>query len=242
MAANVVSNRTDTTGANLRGLHGLRPRVCYLLNLIQVQPLSPWTAFMYRHPDVQHAELGFGGKQGRFVVWLFGREWTTGVIKLNLSQWYMLCFTWTHTKDRPALYINGNQEDVTAGWSNIRQQLIFLQTVDLFISFYLMDSLPAHHADTAPCTPTSSCKLAPNGTLTLGAAHQLVHGNVQIIPIMGLLGKLSLFRLWRREWSKQEVTSLNCIEGDLVKWWRNDWDTQICAPLPDSSLRCGEEI
>lgn len=103
----------------------------------------------------------------------------------------------------------------------------------------LIYSLLAHDVDS---TPHSCCKLAPNGTLTLGAAHQLVNGNIQIIPFTGLLGKLSLFRLWRRERSKQEVTSLKCIEGDLVTWWSDDWDTQICAPLRDLSLHCGEQI
>lgn len=100
-------------------------------------------------------------------------------------------------------------------------------------------SLLAHDVDTIP---PSCCKLAPNGTLTLGAAHQLVNGNIQIIPFTALLGKLSLFRLWRRERSKQEVTSLKCTEGDLVTWWSDDWDTQICAPRRDLSLHCGEQI
>lgn len=76
---------------------------------------------MYRHPVVQYAELGFGGKWGRLVVWLFGTEWTTRQINLNMSQWYMLCLTWTHTKDRPTLYINGNSEDITAGGLNNTQ-------------------------------------------------------------------------------------------------------------------------
>lgn len=57
-----------------------------------------------------------------------------------------------------------------------------------------------------------------------------------------MLGQLSLFRLWGQEHSEQEVTSLNCTEGDLVKWEGDNWDTHMCAPLPDSTLQCGEPI
>lgn len=71
---------------------------------------------MYRHPKVQYAELGMGGKQGRLVVWLFGEEWTTPRIPLLSKEWYILCLTWSHTKDRPALYLNGNLMNITAGW------------------------------------------------------------------------------------------------------------------------------
>lgn len=88
----------------------------------------------------------------------------------------------------------------------------------------------------------SSHKLGPNGTLTLGAAHHLVNGNVQVIPSSTLSGKLSLFRLWGREHSQEEVTSLRCTEGDLVRWNMDDWHTHTCHPLPDSSLHCGEPM
>ncbi|XP_037835092.1 adhesion G-protein coupled receptor G4-like [Kryptolebias marmoratus] len=82
------------------------------------------------------------------------------------------------------------------------------------------------------------CELAPNGSLTLGAGHTLKDGSIQIIPYSRFLGKLSLFRIWGRERSKQEVTSLNCTEGDLVKWERKYWDSSYCDPLPDTSLQC----
>ena len=70
---------------------------------------------MYRHPEVQYAELGLGGSRGHLVVWLLGTEWTAPQVKLGLLQWYSLCLTWSHLKDRPALYINGNLVDMTAG-------------------------------------------------------------------------------------------------------------------------------
>lgn len=86
-----------------------------------MEDLFLWTAFMYRHPEAQYTELGLGGKFGRLVVWLFGTEWTTRQINLNVSRWYMLCLTWTHTKGKPTLYIDGNPEDIVAGGLNITQ-------------------------------------------------------------------------------------------------------------------------
>ncbi|XP_039633907.1 adhesion G-protein coupled receptor G4 [Perca fluviatilis] len=179
--------------------------VCFNIKF-KFQASSPWTAFMYSHPEAQYTELGLGGKWDHLVVWLFGTEWTSPKITLHQSQWYSLCLTWTHTNDRPSLYLDGNLVDI--------------------------------QADTTPSISSSCCKLAPNGTLTLGATHRLVNGDIEIIPFPNPVVKLSLFRLWGRERSKREVTSLKCTEGDLVKWERNNWDTQICAPLPDSNLKC----
>lgn len=85
---------------------------------VQVQNDAPWTAFMYRHLEAQYTELGFGGRFGLLMVWLFGREWTTRPIVLQNSRWYMVCLTWTHQREKPALYIDGNPEDITEGGSS----------------------------------------------------------------------------------------------------------------------------
>ena len=58
---------------------------------------------------------------------------------------------------------------------------------------------------------------AQEGTLTLGSSHSLSHGKLQVDSIGHLIGKLSLFRIWGRERTAQEVTSLGCTEGDLVR-------------------------
>ncbi|CAF92807.1 unnamed protein product [Tetraodon nigroviridis] len=89
---------------------------CFYLNL-EVQNDAPWTAFMYRHLEAQYTELGFGGRFGLLMVWLFGREWTTRPIVLQSSRWYMVCLTWTHQREKPALYIDGNPEDITEAGS-----------------------------------------------------------------------------------------------------------------------------
>lgn len=91
-----------------------------------------------------------------------------------------------------------------------------------------------------PSSYTSCSKLQPHGTLTLGA--NILKNKFQMTPFTSPMGKLSLFRMWERERSTQQVTSLTCTEGDLVKWEADNWDTQICAPIPDSNLQCGEEM
>lgn len=52
---------------------------------------------------------------------------------------------------------------------------------------------------------------------------------------------MSLFRLWQRERGRQEVASVNCTEGDVLKWESDIWDTQMAAVLLDPSLQCGEK-
>ncbi|TDH05214.1 hypothetical protein EPR50_G00139510 [Perca flavescens] len=90
--------------------------VCFNIKF-KFQASSPWTAFMYSHPEAQYTELGLGGKWDHLVVWLFGTEWTSPKITLHQSQWYSLCLTWTHTNNRPSLYLDGNLVDIQAEWS-----------------------------------------------------------------------------------------------------------------------------
>lgn len=99
---------------------------------------------------------------------------------------------------------------------------------------------PARSLNTTPFPPTSSSKLAPNGTLTLGAKHRLVDGDVQVDANSSMLGRLSLFRLWGRERSREEVASLKCTEGDPLMWWTGHWDAGACPATSAPTLRCGE--
>lgn len=193
---------------------------------------------MYRHPEAPYTELGLGGRFGLLMVWLFGREWTTRPLVLDASRWYMVCVTWTHRREKPVLYIDGHPEDITEGGSSAPPHPY---------SDHLHDNspsappTPARSLHTTPSPPSSSSsKLAPNGTLTLGAKHRLVDGNVQADPVSGMLGRLSLFRLWGRERSREEVTSLRCTEGDLLTWWTGPWDAGACPAPSAPTLRCGE--
>ena len=193
---------------------------------------------MYLHPDVQHAELGLGGWPDHLVVWLFGRKWKSPPITLGLSQWYSLCLTWSHTKDKPSLYIDGKLVDMTLGGFSLVSTFCFRFCASYYCS--LSSSASAHPSDTCPSSSPSCHKLAPNGTLTLGVSHRLNNGIIQIIPMTGMVGKVSLFRLWQRERSKQEVTSVNCTDGDVLKWERDNWDTREGTELSNSNLQCGE--
>lgn len=92
-----------------------------VLARVQVQGVVPWTVFMYRHPEVQYTELGFGGRDGLLLVWLFGKEWTTHQIVLDSSRWYGMCLTWTHTAQKPILYIDGIPEELREGRCNNQQ-------------------------------------------------------------------------------------------------------------------------
>ncbi|PWA18670.1 hypothetical protein CCH79_00005668, partial [Gambusia affinis] len=82
-------------------------------------------------------------------------------------------------------------------------------------------------------------QLAQNGTLTLGVSHSVLP-NGELKPESGnsLLGEIGLFRMWGKEWSTEEVSSLGCADGDVVSWdlrqWKND-----CPPVPDNNLTCG---
>ncbi|KAM8898096.1 adhesion G-protein coupled receptor G6 [Spinachia spinachia] len=178
--------------------------VCFSMKFKTIEDSTPWAAFMYTHAEVQCTALGLGGRESRLVVWLLGTEWTTAKMVLRPSQWYSLCLTWTHTEDRPALYVNGNLVDI--------------------------------QADSTPSSTDLSCQLAANGALTLGASQRLLAGGFLSLPAP--VAALSLFRFWDRERSQQEVTSLNCTEGLLVKWEMDDWDSQTCDPIADPSLQC----
>ncbi|XP_035983368.1 adhesion G-protein coupled receptor G4 isoform X2 [Fundulus heteroclitus] len=81
-------------------------------------------------------------------------------------------------------------------------------------------------------------QLAQNGTLTLGVSH-VVHPTGGVQPESGndLLGEIGLFRMWGKEWSAEELSSLGCVEGDVVRWDVQQWKYD-CPPLPDNNLHC----
>ncbi|XP_028322799.1 adhesion G-protein coupled receptor G4-like isoform X2 [Gouania willdenowi] len=166
---------------------------------------SPWTAFMYRHPEKQHAELGLGGRDGHLMVLVFGEQWKTEQNDINLLDWSSLCVTWSQKTGRPVLYVNGKPKNLKTDASS---------------------------------TPSLRSPIAPNGTLTLGAGHSINSGNIQVLPNSKMLGKVSLFRMWWTERTEEEISSKNCIEGNLITWESQTWDTRPCAPIPDPSLQC----
>lgn len=82
-------------------------------------------------------------------------------------------------------------------------------------------------------------RLAPGGTLTLGASHYVdASGEVKAESGSNLLGEISLFRMWANKRMAQELGEQSCIDGDVVSWDTKQWKYS-CLPVTDSSLHCG---
>ncbi|XP_029515546.2 adhesion G-protein coupled receptor G4-like [Oncorhynchus nerka] len=83
-----------------------------------------------------------------------------------------------------------------------------------------------------------SRQLAHNGTLTLGVSHNIVDGVMEFEDGKNFLGDISLFRMWGREQTAEEVRAHSCADGNVVSWDTRDWDYQSCLPEDDTSLQC----
>ncbi|CAN9515128.1 unnamed protein product [Ophioblennius macclurei] len=84
-----------------------------------------------------------------------------------------------------------------------------------------------------------SKRLAPSGTLTLGASHFSVNGEVEIESGTGLIGEISLFRVWAAASDAGQLRRLGCSDGDVVSWARDLQQGKYhCPPEPDSKLQC----
>lgn len=79
--------------------------------------------------------------------------------------------------------------------------------------------------------------LTPNGTLTLGLPHFVVGTEVKPENGKSLIGDISRFRIWAKEWSAEELTRQKCTDGDVVSWDLRHWKN-TCSPMTDSSLQC----
>ncbi|KAK7125793.1 hypothetical protein R3I93_021229 [Phoxinus phoxinus] len=81
--------------------------------------------------------------------------------------------------------------------------------------------------------------VATGGTLTLAVAHNFSNGEMNIETGRELKGSLSLFRVWKRERSAEEISGLTCTDGDVLHWEEQIWDNDMnCKPLRDSTQQC----
>nr|XP_046262818.1 adhesion G-protein coupled receptor G4 isoform X3 [Scatophagus argus] len=81
-------------------------------------------------------------------------------------------------------------------------------------------------------------QLAQNGTLTLGVSHYVdPNGEIKAESGNNLLGEISQFRMWSREWSAEELSDQNCVDGDVMSWDTKQWKYS-CPPEPDKTLFC----
>ncbi|XP_045081554.1 adhesion G-protein coupled receptor G4 [Coregonus clupeaformis] len=81
-------------------------------------------------------------------------------------------------------------------------------------------------------------RLAHNGTLTLGVSHNIVDGVMEFEDGKNFLGDISLFRMWGREQTAEELRAHSCADGNVVSWDTRDWDYQTCLLEDDFSLQC----
>lgn len=85
------------------------------------------------------------------------------------------------------------------------------------------------------------CRLAANGSLTLGVAHNFVKDKMIIETGTELKGSLSLFRVWGRTRTAEEISAMACTDGDILHWESRIWkQDQHCDPKQDSYLQCGK--
>ncbi|XP_066570731.1 adhesion G-protein coupled receptor G4 [Amia ocellicauda] len=87
-------------------------------------------------------------------------------------------------------------------------------------------------------TLTGPRHLAPNGTLTLGAAHEISNGQVHIKTANNFLGELYFFRMWKEERSAHELSEDRCNNGSVIQWHSDNWNTHSCNLEPDTKLQC----
>ncbi|XP_043106795.1 adhesion G-protein coupled receptor G4 isoform X2 [Puntigrus tetrazona] len=83
------------------------------------------------------------------------------------------------------------------------------------------------------------CSVAGGGTLTLAVAHYFAKND--IIPETGteLKGSLSLFRMWERVRSTQDISKTACTDGDILHWEKRIWKKpHDCKPIQDVTQKC----
>lgn len=83
--------------------------------------------------------------------------------------------------------------------------------------------------------------VAAGGTLTLAVAHNFSKGEMNIETGKELKGSLSLFRVWKRERSAEDISGLTCADGDVLHWEEQIWDNVMhCKPIRDITQQCGK--
>ena len=117
--------------------------VCVLL---RITARILWTGFVYKAPAKSEIELGLQGTDEHLDVLLFETRHRLET-KLNLSQWYSVCLTWSGQAQRLQVYINGS---IHYNATVDRQQLAPGGTLTLGVS---------HFADSGIVKPESGNNL-----------------------------------------------------------------------------------
>ncbi|XP_032888613.1 mucosal pentraxin-like isoform X2 [Amblyraja radiata] len=82
--------------------------------------------------------------------------------------------------------------------------------------------------------------LGQNGSLVLGRRHRRLADRLQVDLEMAFVGELYLFRLWDHEKSSQSIANLNCEDGNIITWDRQQWAFNGTILEDDTTLACCE--
>ncbi|KAL1266599.1 hypothetical protein QQF64_002274 [Cirrhinus molitorella] len=83
------------------------------------------------------------------------------------------------------------------------------------------------------------CSVAGGGTLTLAVAHDFVKNRISIETGTELKGSLSLFRVWGRVRSAEDINGMACTDGDILHWEERIWNkSPDCMPVKDVTQKC----
>ncbi len=94
---------------------------------------------------------------------------------------------------------------------------------------------------TGTALPSHCCSVAAGGTLTLAVAHNFVKNKISFETGTELKGSLSLFRVWGRVRSAQDISGMACTDGDVLHWEKLIWDkAHNCTPLQDVTQKCSK--
>ncbi|XP_055500924.1 adhesion G-protein coupled receptor G2-like isoform X4 [Leucoraja erinacea] len=82
--------------------------------------------------------------------------------------------------------------------------------------------------------------LGQNGSLVLGRRHRRLADRLQVDLEMAFVGELYLFRLWDHEKSSRSIANLNCEDGNIITWDREQWAFTGTILEDDTTLSCCE--
>ncbi|KAJ0049941.1 hypothetical protein NL108_005256, partial [Boleophthalmus pectinirostris] len=164
-----------------------------------------------------------------------GTEWTAFVYKAPKSSYIELGLQ--GKKDNLTLWLFGNETKVVKRLSLNQWHSLCItwsgkqQTLQLYIngtkvaSKYLEAKSPTH--------------LASGGTLTLGRSHFVMGKGVQPEYGNSLIGDISQFRIWSKQWSEEELQRQECTDADVISWDERHWKSD-CSPPNDHHLKCSK--
>lgn len=159
--------------------------------------------------------------------------WTAFVYKAPASN--DIEFGLQGKSDQLTLWLFGNETKVTRSleekqwhsvcvtWSGMHQKLqLFINGTNALSKFV---------------KTTTRTHLHSNGTLTLGKLHNVKGNSLQPEPGKSLIGDISQFRIWSKQWNEGDLKRRECIEADVISWDHRHWKTN-CPDPKDCSLLC----